>query len=422
MPATTTPKVEGVPQHGNGHETSLAELTKNKIKQITAGRGVVHRAFASLRRRPRTEISQDWQAVSAFASAAAEYFAASDPTHDNDVDVLATVMAYLECARTEPDFAEAWSLVNLADAFLPLVVADHDLDRCTVRLRIADERMEDAYREILGRMLQRSNDGVGLALAEMLKDPHRRSQAFEMLKTIGPAAAAAAPALRRILVSADPDARELASKVLEHAAVDPSSVPNEQPDERHRLHAEQLARTFLWNMMNRHVSLKLALWRTILIQLVVGIVAAIAAIVVLRLPGTVVARLPGIEYVPGLREPLAVILLGFFGGALSAFLTARDAVVEIPSYQLIKRHTSLRMTLGAAGALVVYVVARALGSNAVQEMLRARSFGFIATAITAGFSERLFVSAIEKAAENLHLTGTTKKAAKKPKEKKKPGP
>ncbi len=382
----------------------LEQLTREKVDALAGDRGAVARALADFRKNPRAEISQDWHAVRDLASRAAKHLGETS-ADEHDLHVLASVNAYLECARTERDFAEAWSLVNMADALLPLVVPDDDLRECTVRLRVADDRMEDTYREILGHTLDAADDGVGRALAEMLKDHHHRDKAAEMFKLLGPGAAAAAPALRRLLTGGDARAREAASKALEQAGLDPSAVQGAEPDERNRLHVEQLARALIWNMMNRHVSLKLALWRTILWQLVAGVVAGLAGIAVVRYPGTIGFGL-------GLRDPLAVLLFGFFGGTLSAFLTARDAVVEIPSYQLIKTYTWLRMTLGAAGALVVYIVANSLGSDAVQKALQARSYGFMATAIAAGFSERLFVGAIEKAAENLHLTGTTKKAAK----------
>lgn len=260
--------------------------------------------------------------------------------------------------------------------------------------------MEDAYRELLWQSVAGANDRIGHALTELLKDPHHRDKVVAVLKLMGPAAAAVASALRPLLTDADVNVREAASAVVESLGADPTTSPGSHPDRAHRLHSEQLARALIWDMMNRRVSLKLALWRTIWGQLLLALMAAIAAPVVLRH-----------DLLLGIRQDLvAIALLGLFGGTLSAFLSARDVVVEIPSYELIKRYTWLRMTLGAAGALVVCLVAMSLAAENVRNAVEARSFGFMSLGIAAGFSERLFVAAIEKAAENLHLTGTTKQA------------
>ena len=43
------------------------------------------------------------------------------------LSALAIIRAYLELARYERDFAQAWSFVNMAAAHLPLVVEEKDL-------------------------------------------------------------------------------------------------------------------------------------------------------------------------------------------------------------------------------------------------------------------------------------------------------
>jgi hypothetical protein len=113
---------------------------------------------------------------------------------------------------------------------------------------------------------------------------------------------------------------------------------------------------------------------------------------------------------------VAIALLGLFGGTLSAFLKAREMVVRIPSYEAIKTHTTLRMLLGSAGALVVYMIGRWLLPEELQDWIQQRLFIFMSLGVAAGFSERLFIEALEDAAKNLRLTGKTGKDGDKDEE------
>jgi len=101
---------------------------------------------------------------------------------------------------------------------------------------------------------------------------------------------------------------------------------------------------------------------------------------------------------------LFTALLGFFGGALSAFRKARQSAIDIPSYELIKVHTVLRMLLGAAGSFVVYTAAGWLQVG-ISELLSSNISMFLIVGIAAGFSERLFVKALEDIADNLSVAG-----------------
>jgi hypothetical protein len=99
-------------------------------------------------------------------------------------------------------------------------------------------------------------------------------------------------------------------------------------------------------------------------------------------------------------------LLGLFGGMLSAFLTAREEDVNVPSYQVVVSRTKLRMLLGAAGAVVMYGVGLRLLAEKLQVLIDTELFAFMTVGIVAGFSERLFIDTLERAASNLHTSGS----------------
>lgn len=328
-------------------EAQLEALVRAQVERLRTSTGrktLLLLLWAPFLRTPRAEIAHDWQVVWGFADRARARLLEGDPDAP-DSHLLALALAHLECARSDPDFAEAWSHVNLADALLPRILPEEEWDACTERLRAIDARMEDPIRKLFTRTIAAAPPPVALPGVEGVDE-----------------GGGAPPALA--------------------------------------LHRQQLARAQAWNMMNRVVSLKLALWRSMWIWLW----AAIAAVVAMP----PVLGWFGVSWMQGERPLALVALLGLFGGTLSAFLNARDAVVEIPSHELITMHTLLRMALGAAGALVVYLLASWLLPD-VGRRVATSDFALAGLAIASGFSERLFIAALEQAAENLHLTGTTRK-------------
>ena len=97
-----------------------------------------------------------------------------------------------------------------------------------------------------------------------------------------------------------------------------------------------------------------------------------------------------------------ITILGFFGGGLSASIKARKKVIDIPSFRLIRAHTFLRMIIGAAGAFVVFVALGFFKLNAALKLMQ-NPYAFLAIGITAGFSEHLFINALEKISDNLSI-------------------
>jgi hypothetical protein len=99
-----------------------------------------------------------------------------------------------------------------------------------------------------------------------------------------------------------------------------------------------------------------------------------------------------------------ISILGFFGGGLSAFIKVRDMAVSIPNYKLTRWHTSLRMIIGGAGAFVVFIAVRFLKiDEALKLDLLNNPLAFLGLGIAAGFSERLFINALEKMSNNLGI-------------------
>ncbi len=99
------------------------------------------------------------------------------------------------------------------------------------------------------------------------------------------------------------------------------------------------------------------------------------------------------------------LILGLLGGALSAYVRARDAVIRIPDYQLVGIHTSMRMVMGAAGAFVIVLSTQAVTGD-IPALIRSNPLVFMLVAIAGGFSERLFIDSTRcSCLECLQATG-----------------
>lgn len=165
------------------------------------------------------------------------------------------------------------------------------------------------------------------------------------------------------------------------------------------MHSEQIDRALRWNLSNRRISLKLTLWRSLEGWLLLGLVATVIVAEIMHAQ----------QYLPQ-ESPVslpfaATALLGFFGGSLSALIKARSEVMRIRSYELIRVHTILRMLLGAAGSLVIYIVIQWIPIGNIPSQLNSNIYVFLSIGIAAGFSEKLFIRALEKIAENLEASG-----------------
>ena len=329
------------------------ELTNQVVKETKEKKGVLRRLWQRILQwfspGPRTEIHHAWLHVNTFVERAVKRFN-SKQSDDGDWAKkrnLATVKAYLTLARRERDFAQTWTYVNLADALLPLVVDEDELEAYMQRLRTSEE-----YLPALKKYMDESKfDRVPVDAKQGPKDKEKS---------------------------------------------DPSQSSKFEKD-RFALHREQIVRADFWNVANRKVSLKRTLWHSVGIKLFVALVVAIVVAESIYAPSN--------NLVP--RPFVSISLLGFFGGGLSAFLTARQSVINIPSYELIKLHSFLRMLLGAAGAFVVYVVAQwhGLFEESIGILLHNNIYVFLSIGIAAGFSEKLFVGALEKVADKLLIAG-----------------
>ena len=334
-------------------DLTLDQLTDQVIREIEPKRGFLQRLWQRILQwfspGPRTEIHHAWLHVNTFAERAVKRFN-SKQSDDGDWAKkrnLATVKAYLTLARRERDFAQTWTYVNLADALLPLVVDEDELEACMQRLRTSEE-----YLPALKKYMDESKfDWVPVDAKQGPKDIEKS---------------------------------------------DPSQSSKCEKD-RFALHREQIVRADFWNVANRKVSLKRSLWHSVGIKLFVSLVLAVVVAELIYSQSNNLVPIPFVS----------ISLLGFFGGGLSAFLTARQSVINIPSYELIKLHSFLRMLLGAAGSFVVYVVAQwpGLFEESIRKLLHENIYVFLSIGIAAGFSERLFVGALEKVADKLLIAG-----------------
>jgi hypothetical protein len=322
---------------------------------------------------PRAEIAHEVQLAQGFAERTKERILKEPTPSELDKGNLVDVLALLECARKETDFAQAWSYVNLADAILPLIVTEEELPACVSRLQAADDRLPDEYREELKKHLSADETVSLLGNVDAWLTKH---------KPHPPEAAHS-------------DLQERVKKVTAGTDLLPRFPAR---DDRY---AEQLVRTVLWNGVNRKISLKLSLWASIRRGLLSALLALFTAIAL----WTYQHQHQDCPW-DKLLSFVEIGLLGLFGGMLSAFLTAREEDVNVPSYQVVVSRTKLRMLLGAAGAVVMYGVGLRLLSEKLQALIETDLFAFMTVGIVAGFSERLFIDTLERAASNLHTSGS----------------
>ncbi len=308
------------------------EAFENIVRNIGYGRRFMRLGLKLFGRGPRTEIAHDWLMVNGFARLALDNMPVEGDVQSSYISALAMIRVYLELARYERDFAQAWSYVNLATTLLPRVVDKEDLPAVTFRLQYRRKQEEQKEQK------------------EPKKEP-------------------------------------------------PNTEP--QPEvqlDKYALFCQQLGEAQKWNSKNRIVSLRQSLWRFIGFCLLISLVIAITV-------AEIAFFFPELFKIPGPFRYVAVSLLGFFGGGLSAFLKARKEAINFSNCGLIKTHTVLRMLLGAAGSFVVYVLAQWLPLGEFAKAIDTNFSVFLSIGIAAGFSERLFINALEKVSSNLKLTG-----------------
>ncbi len=344
----------------------------------------------------RPEIHQDWLIVKSFADRALSNLVASREANANGAQVvakppaqqglpgapadtpeksldrtapetIAEVLARLEAAVGEHNFATAWRHVNSADALLPLVVPESELESCEARLSAWDTRLPKGLRTQL-----------------------EESGAKDRVRTLRDARKPATP---------EPDPSAPSGKVSPSTQFPPPGV-----DElRDAIHELQQIRAQCWNETNNQITFMGKLWigagTAVLIALLMAI--AVAEALAWTNPEAQAMRL----------RFAGAAILGLFGGALSSFLTAREVAISIPRYQLVVIHTVLRMLIGAAGAFVVVLSTQALPAGELTEQIRSNPFVYLMVGIAAGFSERLFVGALERVALNLSTVSTVDHAA-----------
>lgn len=299
-------------------EAEIIKESKKIIEDIMKNMGGLKKFLYGIKKffisGPRSGVYHDWLVVYSFYKRAL-YCACiknQQPVTEEEMAALAIIRAYLELARYERDFAQAWSFVNMAAAHLPLVVEEKDLPPFVSYLKSIKE-----------------------------------NEAVEDINQL----------------------------------------------DRNKLQHKLLERAYQWNMKNRSTSLKLSLWWSVgswlFLSLGIAVLVAEYATAIIKGGSTLFYR-----YV-------AISLLGFFGGGLSAFFTTRQAVVNIPNNVLIRAHTVLRMLLGAAGSFVVYVAAQWVPLAGISDLINKEYAVFLTLGIVAGFSERFFIGALEKISDNL---------------------
>jgi len=358
---------------------SLSRKIRKKISRNNGPLRQLYRWFIKLfTSGPRPEIYHDWLYVNSIFEKAVYCVESEGSLSPDTFSTLATIQAYLELARYERNFAKAWSYINLAITLLPLVVKQEELPSVTFRLqqRKMKEKEKVAIQDWISKLVSIQSQ---LKLTQGETD-HEKSQLYiQQANTL----------------LAQLESEVKACKTLpKHAKAgkEKESDSDNRKQDKNQLYFEQINEAQTWNVKNLRIALKLSLWKSVgswfLLSLLIALAIAVCGESSFKL------KSPAYRYI-------FILLLGFFGGGLSALLTARQTAVKITDWGLIKAYMILRMLLGAAGSFVVYIIVQAISLGQISTEIDKNFAAFLALGITAGFSERLFIKALEKISENL---------------------
>ena len=360
---------------------SLSRKIRKKILRNNGPLQQLYRWFIKLfTSGPRPEIYHDWLYVNSIFQKAIYCAESEGKLSPGTFSTLATIQAYLELARYERNFAKAWSYINLAITLLPLVVKPEELASVTFRLqqRKLKEKEKAAVQDWISKLVSIQSQ---LKLTKEEKDDEKSQLYILQANTL------VAQLEREIKACTTLPRYSKAGKEKE------SDSSDNREQDKNQLHFEQINEAQMWNVKNLRIALKLSLWKSVgswfLLSLLIALAIAVCGENSFKLRDS-----PYYRYI-------FILLLGFFGGGLSALLTARQTAVRIVDWGLLKAYMILRMLLGAAGSFVVYIIVQAISLGEISKDINTNFPVFLALGIAAGFSERLFIKALEKISENL---------------------
>ncbi|MEE9341967.1 MAG: hypothetical protein V3V21_09975 [Thermoplasmata archaeon] len=261
----------------------------------------------------------------------------------------AAVRGYLDLAKEERNPGRAWNYVNSADKILPLIVDDADIPRSLYRMAFWDKRLEELdekARDELGK--------TGKRVDCMIQEREGREKTKE----------------------SNPD------ELLVQSAYELQS---------------QRAR--FWYDINSNTTLRFCLWSAFNARLLTILVASI--ILAEWLYHTVIRPTDPWWYLPF----FTISLMGLLGGVLSTQLLTREFIEKETSAGLINVLTLTRILLGAAGALVYFLIAGSglVAGQDISQLLHDNAFVLMSTGVVAGFSEQLFIGALDKHTRHLSI-------------------
>lgn len=161
-----------------------------------------------------------------------------------------------------------------------------------------------------------------------------------------------------------------------------------------------------WHLVNEQNAFSMRIWRRALSAVAVLLILAVFGMELsslLPLAGGDAAAAPAAAGATSWAAWLASrsyvwsVVFGSFGGALSMLLSSRGVFVSATTFRVSVSQAYVRLLLGGVGAFVVVL---AIESGVVfNSSLSIDSFGALAiVAVGSGFSERLFLAALERIA------------------------
>lgn len=289
------------------------------------------------------EAHGDWLRVKSLLNRRIAEVAEAERVSTETVSGLATAGAYLELARETRDISETWSFVNEAELTL-----------CNV------------------------------------SDPATREQYLERARGLE-------PILQRLIKGIYPDISNDLRKERQQTA-DPCKLLS--------VHAQQ------WHFVNQDISLSLRVWRLGLKALIFALLFAVGTAELLS--ALEIAKLSAVSALENTNEDVVqaaawwppawwppkyflITVLGFFGAALSLISGATARRVRAPTYRQERSQIWISLLLGASGAFVLYTLVEIphFLKEEVKNFLTGTTGGFIALGIAAGYSERLWRTALD---------------------------
>ena len=230
----------------------LIQQKKEVLKVLKRNKGPVlrfcHWFFVKIfgRLTPILEIFHNWLIINTSALRTVKYLEENCPEAKEKIKTMATILAYLEMARFERDFANAWSYVNLAMTLLPLVANESEFKACQFLMSVSDRKAQFPDQKTRKAILDAIN--LDLELSRNTKDYQKINNHLDHITKM----------LDYLSGASQSPGVEIAENLPSQA-----KQCSKDDDQRYQRYEQRLNESQMWNSRNRQVSMLLSLWRSL---------------------------------------------------------------------------------------------------------------------------------------------------------------